>query len=309
MKLNNKGEIMNSIKLIQGDCLEKMKDIEDNSIDCILIDPPYINMVDEKWDKMDKKEAKLFFKTLIEECYRILRYGGRFISFSSNDTLEYLYNDKILHRELLVVSKDVKKVSGGRNTKQYKQHINCCEYCFVGTKFAGGYTKQLLLANQGSLSSKYINEKLGVKSNGGGMWSIYSGNNICQQVPTKDKWNKFKSIFDNLPDYETFEEVFNNDLGLSNILSNYSFNIKNRLHVCQKPIELLEYLILRYTVKNSIILDCFSGSCSTGIACINTNRNFIGIEKDEKYFNIGVNRVKENITENYTLEVVADEIK
>lgn len=309
MKLNNKGETMNSIKLIQGDCLEKMKDIDNESVDCIIIDPPYINMINEKWDRLSKKQAILLFENLINESYRVLRYGGRFISFASNDTLEYLYNDKILHRELLVVSKDVKKVSGGRNTKQYKQHINCVEYIFVGTKFAGSYTKQLLLSKQGSLTSKEINEKLGVKSNGGGMWSIYTGNNISQQVPTIDKWSKFKSIFKDLPEFSTFEEVFNNDLGLSNILSGYNFNIKNRLHICQKPTELIEYLINRYTLENSIILDSFMGSCSTGVACINTNRNFIGIEKDEKYFNIGVNRVKENITENYTLEVIADGTK
>jgi DNA modification methylase len=95
----------------------------------------------------------------------------------------------------------------------------------------------------------------------------------------------------------------------------YPFNIlefntdKNKLHQTQKPVALLEYLIKTYTNENELVLDNTFGSCSTGIACINTNRNFIGIEKDEKYFEIGVNRVKENITENYTLEVIADEIR
>ena len=96
---------------------------------------------------------------------------------------------------------------------------------------------------------------------------------------------------------------------IQNNIIEYSSHINNRKHESEKPLGLIEILIKTFTKEEQIILDCFSGSCSTGIACINTNRNFIGIEKDEKYFNIGVNRVKENITENYTLEVVADEIK
>jgi DNA modification methylase len=62
------------------------------------------------------------------------------------------------------------------------------------------------------------------------------------------------------------------------------------LHPTQKPIGLMEYLVRTYTLENEIVLDNCMGSGSTKIACINTNRNFIGIEKDEKYFEIAVNR-------------------
>ena len=66
----------------------------------------------------------------------------------------------------------------------------------------------------------------------------------------------------------------------------------NRFHPTQKPIKLLEYLIRTYTLENETVLDNTMGSGSTGVACINTNRNFIGIEKDETYFNIAKNRIE-----------------
>ena len=68
---------------------------------------------------------------------------------------------------------------------------------------------------------------------------------------------------------------------------------KNKLHPTQKPVPLLEYLIKTYTNEGEIILDNTMGSGSTGVACINTNRKFIGIELEEKYFNIAKNRIEE----------------
>ena len=81
-------------------------------------------------------------------------------------------------------------------------------------------------------------------------------------------------------------------LGLFNI---WNSNIKNngKLHPTQKPSDILERIIKTSSNENDTVLDCFMGSGSTGIACINTNRKFIGIEKDRKYFEIACNRIKE----------------
>ena len=69
---------------------------------------------------------------------------------------------------------------------------------------------------------------------------------------------------------------------------------KNKLHPTQKPVELLEYLIKTYTNEGDIVLDCCMGSGSTGVACQNTGRDFIGIELNEEYFEIAEERLKEN---------------
>ena len=80
----------------------------------------------------------------------------------------------------------------------------------------------------------------------------------------------------------------------SNILTYRRIHPQKLLHSCEKPVALLTDLILELTDENNIILDCFMGSGSTGEACLNTNRNFIGIELDEHYFDIAKDRL-ENI--------------
>ena len=70
-------------------------------------------------------------------------------------------------------------------------------------------------------------------------------------------------------------------------------NSSGKVHPTQKPVELMEYFINTYTNENETVLDFTFGSCSTGVACLNTNRKFIGVEMYEKYFDIGVNRMKE----------------
>ena len=72
---------------------------------------------------------------------------------------------------------------------------------------------------------------------------------------------------------------------------------KSRVHPTQKPVALLEYLIKTYTLEGETVLDNCIGSGSTGVACINTNRNFIGIEKDDKYFDIAKNRINNHLTD------------
>lgn len=71
--------------------------------------------------------------------------------------------------------------------------------------------------------------------------------------------------------------------------------VKKQLHQNQKPVDLLKQCILKHSYENGVVLDPFMGSGSTGVACINTNRNFIGFELDEKYFDIAKDRLEHNI--------------
>lgn len=73
----------------------------------------------------------------------------------------------------------------------------------------------------------------------------------------------------------------------------FNRELKNRYHPTQKPVALLEYLIKTYTNEGDLVLDFTMGSGSTGVACLNTNRRFIGIEKEEKYFNITKERLED----------------
>ena len=281
--------------LIQAECLEAMRHLPDASIDAVIVDPPYVGMVNQAWDRKSDEEASCFFQAMCVEVRRTLRFGGRFLSFGSDKTLGWLYPAlsvaDLKQRELLVIDKGA-QVAAGRNTAPYKQHVNVCEYVLVASKFARPLTKQILIAERErvGLSSSQLNALLGTGTNGGGMWSIYAGDNSCQQVPTRDAWEKLRTKL-NLPDYETIDEVFNNESGKLNVLRGFSFRSEKRQHPTQKPVALMEYLIRTYTKRGQVVLDNTMGSGTTGVACINTGRRFIGIERETNYFDIACERV------------------
>ena len=87
------------------------------------------------------------------------------------------------------------------------------------------------------------------------------------------------------------EKIIRNSLYPKNLLTFSNASQKNKLHPTQKPVPLLEYLIKTYTLEGETVLDFTMGSGSTGVACKNLNRNFIGIELDEHYFNIAKERI------------------
>ncbi len=89
---------------------------------------------------------------------------------------------------------------------------------------------------------------------------------------------------------------FNDDYYPSSILEFSNANQKAKSHPTQKPVALLEYLIKTYTNEGDLVLDNTMGSGTTGVACVNLNRNFIGMELDDKYFEIAEKRINEAIT-------------
>lgn len=109
----------------------------------------------------------------------------------------------------------------------------------------------------------------------------------------KGSYNKKKGDGDMC--YGKFENQtsFNNIYYPTSIVDISNTNQKNKVHPTQKPVPLFEYLIKTYTNEGDLVLDNCMGSGTTAVACINTGRNFIGIEKDEEYFNMAQKRVKE----------------
>jgi len=98
------------------------------------------------------------------------------------------------------------------------------------------------------------------------------------------------SMTDSYGDYTNFR-YDNNGLRYPKQVIEFGVVERNTVHPTQKPVELLEYLIKTYTDENHTVLDCTTGSGSTGVACRNTNRKFIGIELDSDYFRIALERI------------------
>ena len=123
---------------------------------------------------------------------------------------------------------------------------------------------------------------------------------LCKYIKKlncKERLKSYEEILNmcNTEKYKKLRYTFNN-LKYHHSVMDYEIAPKQG-HITPKPVNLLEYIIKTSSNENDIVLDCFMGSGSTGVACINTNRNFIGIELDEKYFNIAKNRIENTIKE------------
>lgn len=285
--------------IFNENCVEGLKKVEDESIDLIVADPPYFKVIGESWDyKLSTLSDYLTWtEAYLKELFRVLRKGGSFYLFGYFRILLHVVPlaEKLGFelRQQIIVDKGIKAIAG-RATKGYKMFPNTTESIIFFVKDSKPYVKNLLKDRQKKLGlkSKEINERLGVKSNGGGMWSIYTGNNMCKQLPTKELWDKLCEILQiNDVPYSSFSQTWNPIMGYHDVWTDIDFYEEKRYHPTQKPIKLLERLVLASSNPGDIVLDPFIGVGSTAIACLKNDRIYIGFEIDEKYFNDGLKRI------------------
>ena len=243
---------MSNINLYQGDCLEVMKEIKDKSIDMILCDLPY-GTTKCKWDVM------IDLTLLWEQYNRIIKDNGAIVLFGSEPFTSILICSNVkMFKYNWIWQKN--KTTGFLNAKH--QPLNDNETISVFYKKQCTYNPQMTKADK-------------VYKRG---YVIRDSKRDIQQSDCYGEQKSFMQI-DNGLRYPKRIQYFNNN------------DTRNQLHPTQKPVELLEYLIKTYTNENDLILDNCMGSGSTGVACKNLNRDFIGIELDENYFNIAKERI------------------
>lgn len=315
------------IKLINEDCLKALKNIEDNSIDLVLIDPPY-NIGKDKWDKWKTVELYVdFMKEVFLELQRVLKDNGSFYFFH-NDFLQIVEIQNMINKEtnfkfkqfitwnkyfndcnLEGYLKGHLSVSGLRNYKQMAEYALFYTFqdesglnkiqplCF--SKYLDYMTKE---KEESGLSLKEFNKITGYKSIAS-HWFYKNGTREQKQprfiqkkdyVKLQDKTGFFNKEYEVLrEEYESLRYTFNNQKTHHSVW-NYNISSKEETggHLTPKPIDLLENIILHSSNKNDVVLDCFMGSGSTGVACKNLNRSFIGIEIDEEYYKISKRRIE-----------------
>lgn len=290
----------NASKLIEGDCLQIMPTLKTESFDLVIADPPYWKVVGEKWDYQWRTEDDYitWCKKWFSEVYRLLRYGGTFYLFGYFRMLSLLVPNLLELgfdlRQQIILNKGIKAVAG-RATKNYKMFPNVTESILFLTKKNIIYSRQLLKEKQrlAGLTAKQINEALGVKSNGGGMWSIYTGDNICEQFPTAELWSKLQTILSFDMPYTKIAQTYNAEMGITDVWDDIDFYSEKRYHPTQKPIKLLKRLINASSNEGDLILDPFGGCASTFIASEMLGRKAVVIELNPEY----VNKSKERIME------------
>ena len=277
-------------QVIHDDCLNALKDIASNSVDLCIADPPYWKVIGEKWDYQWRTEEDYlkWCEPWLREIGRTLRYGGSFYLFGYFRTLAllvpYLKNIGFDLRQQIIINKGIRSVSG-RATKKYRMFPNVTESLLFLTKDNIQYSRQLLKARQKELklTSKEINEALGVKSNGGGMWSIYTGKNICEQFRTRELWESLQKILQFSLPYESIAQTFNAQMGITDVWDDIDFYQEKRYHPTQKPLKLISRIISASSNAGDLVMDPFGGSGSTIVAATRLNRNCITIEADADY--------------------------
>lgn len=292
---------MDRNRIYNLDCVTGFTEMmEDECVDLIIADPPYFKVVGETWDYAWRTEEDYmeWSRQWICEAVRVLRKGGSFYLFGYfrmlSRLLPILEEAGLELRQQIILNKGMQAVSG-RATKGYKMFPNVTESILFLYKDSKPFVKSFLKARQAELgmTAKYINEQLGVKSNGGGMWSIYTGNNVCKQLPTKETWDKLQKILQFEIPYPSISQTYHIQLGVTDVWDDINFyEEKNRIHPTQKPQKLLSRLILTSSNEGDLVLDPFMGSGSTALACMNHNRAYIGFEIDKEYFDKSLERLK-----------------
>lgn len=250
------------IEIHNADCLEQMKYIEDKSIDLILCDLPY-GTTNCAWDII------IPFDKLWEHYNRIIKDDGVIVLFGSEPFTSLVVTSQIdLYKYSWVWVKNRATGHMLSKVKPMKKHEDICVFS-KGT-----------LDNRGKAANIIRYYPQGTLSTSGDTYRVRKNNATDTVFGERMSYHSTPIERTNYPD-----DILYFDIEMR----------ENRVHPTQKPVALLEYLIKTYTNENDVVLDNCMGSGSTGVACKNTNRKFIGIEKDPKYFAIAEQRLNDEI--------------
>ncbi len=240
----------NNLWLMLGDCLERMKEIPDGSIDMVLTDPPY-GTTQCKWDSIIPLEP------MWAQLKRVIKSNGSIVMTASQPFTSVLVCSNMnWFKESVVWEKTT--ATGHLNAKRkfMRAHEDIC----VFYKKQPTYNPQKTTGHPRKVSSADSKKK-------------------CKATECYGEHG--------LTSYDSTERF------PRSVIKTSTDKQKSKLHPTQKPVALMEYLIKTYTNEGEAVLDFTLGSGTTGVACVNLNRNFIGIELDEEYFDIAKKRIEQ----------------
>ena len=253
---------MVEIKLYNDDCFNILPTLDDESIDLILIDPPY-GTTEINWDKI------LPVDKMWSEINRLIKKSGNIIIFGSQPFTSLMISSNIkMFKYELIWNKNKCGSPGLAKYRPQKVHENIMI-------FSKGKSTYNPIMEEGEPYHRECKDKVNGYGSGKNTHGYGFGNNV-------------------------FIESNNNGIRYpkSILHASRNFSAQQTVHPTQKPTNLLNWLIMTYSNKGETVLDFCMGSGSTGVSSKLTGRNFIGIELDKKYYDIAcerINNVKENI--------------
>lgn len=284
-----------SNKIYNMDCVDYLKNLNNRIIDCIVLDPPYFEVVNEKWDNdWDNIDDYLeWIDKIMKEIERVSKYSGSLWIFGFHYQLSKIIpiieKYEFTYKQTIVIDKGLKSVAG-RTSNKLKMFPTASEYIIYFHKESRHLIKNLLQEKkkEKNISSTDINKFLGKATNGGGTWSSIAGEkqkNI--QYPTKEDWNKLEELFGKFNiKYDDYVYKFNIEQGITDVWNDINFYDRTYIkkHPTQKPYSVIERIIKCSSDENDNILDIFMGSGMSALVSRKLKRNFYGCEKEKKYF-------------------------
>lgn len=301
-----------------GDCLSESDKIESGSVDLILTDLPYGTLKGATLTSSKTRNDEYYWDVTIdinkiyEIANRILRPNGKMILFSQEPYTTKLINNSI--RNIPFSYRAIWEKDNFANalitkgamvgyfedillfSKRYDADMECIHPLRP-------YFRDILAFIR--LNLKQINTKLGHRR----AEHTFYINSTQYELCTEETYNELIQVFkiNEMQGFRVFSDIKEvNNKFKTNFPSTFNLWQGNKyksnilkykkdyegLHPCQKPILLLEDLVQTFSNKNNLVVDLTVGSGSTLVACLNTNRRYIGIEKDELYYNIAIDRVR-----------------
>lgn len=318
------------MEIFNADCIDKMKDFKKHSIDCVVVDLPY-GQTQCEWDiKINLNDMWQELRRICKPCANIIffcttRFGYELINsnkrgfcydlvWEKSNSVGFLSSKKapLRKHEMIYLFNDINRDdidrSRNHNLREYarkiKQYINTPLkkidqiignmgihhfFTITGSQFGIPAEKNYLKFTEHFKLDKldYYMPYEELKKR----WD-YENTRIYNPQMEKGKPYKTKGKNEDNSIYGKLKRTANNNKGTRYPTSILKFNNPTKsLHSTQKPVNILEWLIKSYSNEEETVLDFTMGSGSTGVACKNTNRKFIGIEKDEKIFEVAKDRL------------------
>jgi site-specific DNA-methyltransferase (adenine-specific) len=302
---------MNSnIKIINNDCLLELTNLNDNTIDCVITDPPYfLHKLNENWSdeyikndkknshithlpkgmKFDKKQVKNLYDYYLEISkiiFKKLKPGGYFLTFSSPrlyhaiamscDIAGFEIRDMInwVYTQSIPKGMSINHLINKLDICDEKKENLKKEYLNFKTPQIKSCFEPICIAMK-PIEKTFINNELNFKT---GLLNFSNKVGInSDKIPS------------NIITLDEFNEIYDKNFLINK--PNKKEKGNNNLHITVKPINLIEHLIKIFTKEEALIVDPFLGSGTTAVACKNTNRKCIGIEIEKKYYEIALSRI------------------
>lgn len=286
--------------LYLGRAEDVLPTLSDASVDAVVTDPPFFGVSREEWDNQWGSEADFLAWLADVSCHwhRLMRQNGSLYVFASPQLAaktELLIAERFAVLNSITWQKDFPCGALKYGAENFRSFVSMSErIIFAEHRNAFGAVLRAARVAAG-LSAKALCERIGAHgevNHGGAVCNWECGLNL----PSKEHWEAMSSLL-RLPSYEDAVRPFfaTKDTPHTDTWTFKPVRQANLLHPCEKPLPLLRHILTSSTLAGATALDCFLGSGTTAVACEQTGRRCIGIEKDPTYFALAVRRLTEAV--------------